>query len=99
LDASADVAEDGGGLEEGYAVAGLGEGVGGGETAEACADDDDVEAECGTATVIEWRDLLDGTSPAICEGGWRMLCIVVSGRSSYPSNEYSRTVIFSYLYR
>jgi hypothetical protein len=28
------------------------EGVGGGEATEACADDDDVEAECGTATVI-----------------------------------------------
>src|SRR6266702_4105129 len=60
LDAGADVAEGGGGLEEEYAVAGLGEGVGGGKTAEACADDDDVEAECGTPTVIEWGDLLDG---------------------------------------
>jgi hypothetical protein len=59
LDPSADVAQGGGGLEKGYAVSGLGKGVGGGETAEACADNDDVEAEGGTATVIEWWDLLD----------------------------------------
>ena len=64
LDASADVAEDGGGLEDYYAVAGVREGVGGGETTEAGADDDDIEGECRTATVIKWWDLLDGGIPS-----------------------------------
>ena len=33
---------------------GLCKGVGGGEAAEACADDDVIKAVCSTATVIEW---------------------------------------------
>ena len=41
-------------------MAGLREGVCGGEAAETCADNNYIEAECGTAAVIEWRDFLDG---------------------------------------
>ena len=60
LDAGADVAEDGGGLEEGDAVAGVREGVGCCEAAEACADDYDVEAERCAVAPVELRDFLKG---------------------------------------
>src|SRR6266404_2324073 len=60
LNASADVAESRGRLEERYAVAALCEAISGGEPAKACTDDNDVEGEWGAATIIEWWDLLDG---------------------------------------
>jgi len=60
LNASADVAESRGRLEECYAVAALCEAISGGKPAKACTDDDDVEAEWGAATVMKWEDLLDG---------------------------------------
>ena len=78
LDAGADVAEDRGGLEQRDAVAGVRERVGRGEAAEACADDDDVEAERGAAAVVEWRDLLEGN---VCVRRWwvRMVLHVGGG--------------------
>jgi hypothetical protein len=60
LYAGADVAEDGCGLEEGDAVAGVREGVGCCEATEACADDYDVETECGAVASIERWDFLEG---------------------------------------
>ena len=53
-------AENGRGLEDDYAAVSVREGVGGGETTEAEADNEDVEGECRTATVIKWWDLLEG---------------------------------------
>jgi hypothetical protein len=58
LEACAYVFENGGRLEERDAVSGVCERMGRGETANACADDDDVETERGAAAVVEWRDFL-----------------------------------------
>jgi hypothetical protein len=58
LDACAYVAENGGGLEERDAMSGVCERMGRGETANARADDDDVESERRAVTTVEWRDFL-----------------------------------------
>jgi hypothetical protein len=58
LDACAYVAENGGRLEERDAVSGVCERMGRGETANACADDDDVETERGAVAAVEWWDFL-----------------------------------------
>ena len=58
LEACAYIPENGGRLEECDAVSGVCECVGPGETANACADDDDVETERGAVAAIEWRDFL-----------------------------------------
>jgi hypothetical protein len=58
LDACAYVLENGDGLEERDAMSGMCERMGRGETANACADDDDVKRERGAVAAVEWRDFL-----------------------------------------
>ena len=58
LDACAYVAENGGRLEERDTMSGVCERMGRGETANACADDDDVERERGAVAAVKWRDVL-----------------------------------------
>ena len=60
LDACADVADDRGGLEEGDVMAGVREGVRGGEATEATADDDDVEGKSRLSAAVERRDGVNG---------------------------------------
>jgi len=58
LDACAYVLENGDRLEERDAMSGVCERMGRGETANACADDDDVKRERGAVAAIEWWDFL-----------------------------------------
>ena len=64
-------------------MAGLHEGARGGEAAEVCANNDDVEAEHDTATSIEWRDLLDGDVSRDLR--WGIFCVVICGKKRSKS--------------
>ena len=66
-------------------MVGLREDVHGGKAAEVGANNSNVEAECGTATVIEWWDLLDGVVPRDLQ--WGILCIVICGKKRGRSEE------------
>ena len=77
LDACAYVAENGGRLEEGDLVSGVCERMGRGEAANACADDDDVEAERGAAAAVERRDFFQGNMCGQLCWGVRMVLHVV----------------------
>ena len=59
MDASAYVAEDGGGLEQGDAVSGVRERVSRGKVAEVSAGNDDIETEGGAVAAVEQWDLLE----------------------------------------